>query len=74
MAKSDMNQSVVAAPADAPVEMTLEEFCVRMSHRNVDGRVELIHGFAYDERKNGRTKDTESNFKARFLAFENKPV
>lgn len=74
MAKSDTNQSAVAAPADEKVEVTLDEFCMRMSRREVDGRVELIHGFAYTERKAGHVKDTESGFKSRFDAFANKPV
>lgn len=72
MAKTDTNQS--AAPAAADTKMMLDEFCARLSNRNVDGRVELIYGFAYTERKAGRIKDTESNFQARFVAFAKQPV
>lgn len=76
MAKNNSTETknAVPAPADAAIEMTLDEFCLRMSDRKVDGRVELIHGFAYTERVAGHIKDTESSFKSRFVAFANKPV
>lgn len=81
MAKNDTNQSAAPLPADAATlptdaafEMTLDEFCMRMSDRKVDGRVELIHGFAFTERKAGHVKDTEANFNKRFVEFANKPV
>lgn len=74
MAKNDTTDSAAPVSANAEIEMTLDEFCLRMSDRKVDGRVELIHGFAYTERKAGHIKDAESNFKSRFEAFANKPV
>lgn len=74
MAKNETNVSASPVSADAGIEMTLEEFCLRMSDRKVDGRVELIHGFAYTERMAGHVKDTESSFNSRFIDFANKPV
>lgn len=74
MAKNDTNGSATPVSDGTEIEMTLDEFCLRMSDRKVDGRVELIHGFAFTERKAGHVKDAESNFKARFVAFANKPV
>lgn len=73
MAKNDAVATADAAAANTP-EMTLDEFCLRMSDRKVDGRIALIHGFAYSERKAGHVKDIEANFKQRFVAFANKPV
>lgn len=84
MAKNDTNETGATALVDAPtptpapdgaeLEMTLEEFCLRMSDRKVNGRIELIHGFAYTERTAGRIKDSESQFQARFKAFATKSV
>lgn len=68
MAKADS----VPAPDDIAAEVTLNEFCTSLSR--TDKRVELIGGFASVEAKAGHTKDTEDNFRARFLAFTNKPV
>jgi len=70
----------VTAPAAAPAvpvaearaEVTLEEFCVRLSSK--DRRVELLSAFHFDETRAGRFKDAESAYQARFEAFVNKPV
>lgn len=59
--------------ADVAVqELTLDEFCARLSSR--DKRVELIGGFHFVETKAKRFKDAESQYQARFEAFVNKPV
>lgn len=73
MAKQDADATAITVAAPTP-EMTLEEFCVRLSDRKVDGRIALIHGFAYTERKSGHVKDSEANFKARLADFASKPV
>lgn len=67
----------VATPAKAPAnpaipDITLEEFCVRVSKS--DRRVELIGAFHFVEKKAGHFKDAESNYQARFQAFATKPV
>jgi hypothetical protein len=61
-----------ATPAQPDEAMTLQEFCTRLSI--TDRRVEMIGGFHSDETRNGRVKDTEANFNARYMAFVNKPV
>lgn len=55
-----------------PVEMTLQEFCTRLSAK--DRRVELLKGFFAYETGNGCIKGTEDQLQARFEAFVNKPV
>lgn len=65
-------EAVATAAPDAGFELTLDEFCTRLS--NTDKRVELIGGFAHSERAAGTIKDTEPAFKARFAAFATKPV
>jgi hypothetical protein len=70
MAKSDGDVPVVIG-ADV-VDVTLEEFCVRLS--NTDRRVELISAFHFTEKQAARLKDAESNYSARFTAFINQPV
>ena len=74
MAKNDTDQGAAPVAASAASEMTLDEFCLRLSDRKVDGRVELIHGFAFTERKAGHVKDSETAFKSRFADFAKQPV
>lgn len=62
MAKNEKAAVADATKASEP-EMTLDEFCTRMSSKKVDGRVALIHGFAYTQRVAGIVKNTESGFK-----------
>lgn len=64
----------VAAPKKppTPVEVTLDEFCVRLS--NTDKRVALISGFHYTEKVAGHLKDFEPNYKARYATFITQPV
>lgn len=68
----------VAAPvspaASAPTEfqLTLEEFCTRLSA--TCKRVELIGAFSSVETRAGRIKDYESGFLARFDAFTKQPI
>lgn len=62
---------------DQPVELaedaiTVEEFCTRLSQN--DRRVELIGAFHFDEKRNGRFKDAESAFAARFDKFATTPA
>lgn len=59
-------------PEDSEQELTVDEFCRRLSIS--DRRVELLGAFHFDEKRNGRVKDTETNFRARFDEFVNKPV
>jgi hypothetical protein len=59
-------------PTESEQELTVEEFCRRLSV--TDRRVELLGAFHFDEKRNGRVKDTETNFRARFDEFANKPV
>ena len=73
MAKTDAATTTKVVEAYIP-EMTLDEFCTRMSSRKVDGRIALIHGFAHTERKAGHVKDLEENWKARFKTYANQPV
>lgn len=61
-----------ATNAAAPEQLTLDEFCTRLSKD--DKRVELIGGFYHSETAAGRIKDAESEFQARFAAFATKPV
>jgi len=53
-------------------EVTLKEFCTRLSMS--DRRVEMIGGFHATETREGRFKDTETKYRARYEAFINKPV
>jgi hypothetical protein len=62
----------IQGTTDAEQELTLTEFCIRLSSR--DRRVALIGGFNYTETQTGVIKDLESKFQARFDAFANKPV
>lgn len=52
--------------------ITLDEFCVRLS--GADKRVEMIGAFNSVEKKSGRIKDTEDNYRSRFDAFANQPA
>lgn len=60
---------VASAPA---IEVTLEEFCVRLS-LSVK-KPELLGGFHHTEKAAGHVKDTEANYKSRFAVYVNKPV
>lgn len=65
--------SKTAAPeAPADEELTLDEFCARLSRK--DRRVELIGGFHFAARAAGVVKDTEAGFAARFEAFATRPA
>jgi len=68
MAKTETAAVANTTPAP-PIEMTLDEFCTRMSSKKVDGRIALIHGFAYAQRKAGNIKSTEAAFKEALTAF-----
>lgn len=76
MSTKSSGKQEAQAPATKAEEkafpLTLEEFCTRLS--GSDRRVELIGAFHAMERKAGRVKDTEDNFRSRFDAFAKKPV
>ncbi|MCW5602591.1 hypothetical protein [Nitrosomonas sp.] len=58
---------------DKPSDViTVDEFCTRLSA--TDRRVEMIGAFNHVEKKAGRIKDTEENFRSRFDAFVNQPA
>lgn len=63
--------AAAAAPGDT-FALPLSEFCTRLS--STDKRVELIGAFNYVETQADRIKDTEANYRARFLAFTNQPA
>lgn len=70
MAKTTDKTEAVTAPAAEQV--TLEEFCTRLSV--TDKRVEMIGAFNFVEKRAGHVKDTEANYAARYEAFTKKPV
>jgi len=69
---NDSAQAPVTAASPAVEQVTLEEFCVRLSQS--DKRVELIGAFHFVEKQAQHFKDFESNYAARFQLFVNKPV
>jgi hypothetical protein len=64
--------TTTATTADASPQITLRQFAIETSAR--DKRVELLHGFLFEETLARRFKDTEENYAARFTDFANKPV
>lgn len=77
MANEKQQPQTEKRPAAAPAEqkafpLTLDEFCTQLSQS--DKRVELIGGFHHVERKNGRVRDTEAAYRARFDAFVKAPA
>lgn len=75
MAKTDTTTSQVAAVKAAvpdSFELTLDEFCVRMSSKV--NAPELLGAFHYEERAAGRLKDTEAAFAKRYEDFARKPA
>jgi hypothetical protein len=67
MAKKDESVADVA-----PEELTLDEFCIRLSV--VDRRPELLSGFHFTETRAGHLKDVESAYRDRFAVYVNTPV
>jgi hypothetical protein len=61
-----------APPAPTSFDLTLEEFCMRLS--GADNRVEMVAGFHADERAKGVIKDSSENFEARYADFQVRPV
>lgn len=74
MAKGQSETSVDQPKAEVAKEaaVSLDEFCMRLSKD--DRRVESIGAFHHDEKKMGRIKDTEGNFRSRFDAFLKRPA
>lgn len=62
-------ETIQKKPADA---ITLDEFCTLLSA--TDRRVEMIGAFNHVEKKAGRIKDFDENYRSRFDAFANQPV
>ena len=69
---ADYTAEAVAPAVSAEFDLTLQEFCTRLS--GTDKRVELIGGFEHSERVAGRAKDTETAYRSRFVAFANRPA
>lgn len=71
---SKLAPAEVSATPEKPTELPqhLGEFCARLSA--TVKRPELIGAFEHHERTGGRLSGTETEFKARFDAFVNKPV
>nr|WP_281719990.1 hypothetical protein [Nitrosomonas nitrosa] len=63
------DEKIQDKPANA---ITLDEFCTRLSA--TDKRVEMIGAFNHVEKKAGRIKDTDENYRSRFDAFVNQPA
>lgn len=60
------------APEEASPELTLTEFCIRLSE--TDKRVELIGAFESEERAASRVKGKASDYADRYQKFINKPA
>lgn len=74
MAKETKTTPETDAKVTAPqaIPMSLTEFCIKQSKS--DRRVELLSGFEFTERSEGRLGDTEANYAARYAAFMNQPA
>jgi hypothetical protein len=63
----------VAAPAaSAELEITLNQFALETSA--TDKRVGLLHGFVFEQTVARNFKDTQTNYKALYAEFANKPI
>lgn len=69
---ANKSESPKSAATPAPVALTITEFCARLSESV--RRPEIIGAFHAVEKRAGRVKDTEANFRARFDTFVNTPV
>lgn len=69
-----MPEKPTKEPAQAAVEseLTLDEFCTRLSTRSK--RVELISAFHHHAKSGGLLKSTESVFAAAFADYTAKPI
>jgi hypothetical protein len=67
-----LTKSDEAAVAEDSEPTTLNEFCMMLSQS--DRRIELISAFEASERVAGVVKDHVHAFRARFIAFANRPV
>lgn len=61
-----------APQADPGPELTLEEFCTRLS--KTDRRVELIGGFHADAKVRRQLKDVDTGFLRAFENYCSRPV
>ena len=64
--------SAAAQEEVAAYELTLDEFCTRLSRE--DRRVEMIGGFHHTEKQAGRLKDSDAAYAARYAAFQTQPA
>lgn len=65
----EASASVETAPE---ISLSLTDFCIRLSESV--RRPEMIGAFEAVERRAGRVKASESEFRSRYDAFVNKPV
>ena len=65
-------QTTTTEAADAPVAISLDEFCIRLSR--TEPRVELISGFHHTEELAGRVRDIAASYQDRFNKFMKKPM
>lgn len=73
MAKNTPTEEPAAEqPASPAVQLTLNEFCMRLSEK--EKRVELIGAFNFDESKAKRLKDTFEEYSKRYQDFIKKPA
>jgi len=68
----ETDSTTAAAPTPEEFPLTLEEFCLRLSHE--DRRVEAIGAFNHVETVAGRTVGLASEFRARYAAFLKQPA
>lgn len=72
MSEETQNSMQLVAASDAPLQVTLDEFGVGLSQRDV--RHELVNAFIYMDRRSGKHKDTEAAYQARYVAFLDQPA
>ena len=72
MSSKETPAETAPAKAEEPVELTVQEFCLRLSV--TDRRVELIAAFAHAQRGAGVIKRTEAEFARAFSDFANQPT
>lgn len=69
---TDMVVESANAPAVGSFDLSLDEFCIRLSSGKVGP--EMIGGFRHDSIAAGRLKDSEVAFAAAFNAFTRRPA
>lgn len=72
MAKEAKTGEVATATGPDDFPIGINEFCIRLSGE--DRRVEMIGAFHCAEQAAGRMKDTDAQYRARFVAFCSAPA